>query len=1185
MEDFDDDFGELYADVEVHGTSAADDVPDFARLYIEPEEDDGSDDTRSQDAKLREDFVSDAMKVDAECGESTHSGGQVSESNDDKEANDDYIGSDSEDDLNILLNDEDCPRFPVGAVWNEGVVRGVGYDEDDSDEAVGLTEGSNLVRNGKCGDQLADGAELVSSNGLEVHTRSGLKGGYKSQFFHHKYVRRGSALVNNMKVNKSMGLVSYPSPYTKGGRNGNSSIQKQLSSSSRIAHVCAAANPMVVQCGYQSYLPWHWSIFDVNIDTLEEKPWRTLGVDITDYFNFGFDENSWKNYCASLEQLWEASTQTGSAVNGSSKINLDATREQTEQSVSGSLPSLSMPKGRAIQVEESMFERQPSMDIRRPRFRDSDVVIQIKVLESSDGYSGSGNSNVQELCEVGEFGAGNNVNIPSSLSKHDNEVSQELLEDVKNSEDSSTEERKDPVSGVGKKEHQDQMEKRSEDSAEASEDELKAEEACTTDQCLIESQLSFGDHDLSLTSYSDSGSENSVHADNEIRHNQRRQLEKSATDLKESASSDRKILKNSNFNRKPENMDYYSRKSGPIRREWRPLNHSHDPHSKLHKFSKKYDAFSKPVSDARELSLLDTEFLNYRRKNVQLQDYGGHKRRDVSCCGETEQSYHYDDEKVVDDMAHAVHARSWYGEDHDSFREHTNRDFRRDWDERDCLFEHRTVKKDHDDCEQGWYHADGGYSAGELSPLSYRESRKFMSRRCSSPARERNIQRRRKHEKPYLRDRNSDKDNWFDECGLDFIDKSYTTSIEREVELLDSKYEHQFIERKRSVRKARHHFRPSLELNSLWSGRIEDKCQEYACHQTSNLPYCRQFYPDSQKNYVYQTGVSESIRGHERHRPARDGRGSDWYRKNIDASNDGDFMIYPSKGCELGSRRYSSPSEVLDWIEDDVILRHHDTFHADEEALSYEETSWHKGTRARYESLHDEMEIDDIQFQHDYLHMPRRDSDNYVKRGYKITCSDKRGQAKCWNTIDFVKGDGKFHGRSSRTRSLMCSGRIENLGQGISKKRTTSMGLYKSHNEKAPEFESSHSGRKRLHSIPDKEHKSLEAEEGQMVTEEPCVVPSMNKRDLSEGEALTGCEKKRMPPNENNSELDSNIGGFDNQRLLATLAKMEKRRERFKEPIALKKEEKSMKPDDNLVVGTDETKHLRPLRKRRWGGN
>lgn len=41
-------------------------------------------------------------------------------------------------------------------------------------------------------------------------------------------------------------------------------------------------------------------IFDVNIDTFMEKPWNVPGVDITDYFNFGFNESTWKLYCASL---------------------------------------------------------------------------------------------------------------------------------------------------------------------------------------------------------------------------------------------------------------------------------------------------------------------------------------------------------------------------------------------------------------------------------------------------------------------------------------------------------------------------------------------------------------------------------------------------------------------------------------------------------------------------------------------------------------------------------------------------------------------------------------------------------------------------------------------------------------------------------------------------------------------
>lgn len=35
----------------------------------------------------------------------------------------------------------------------------------------------------------------------------------------------------------------------------------------------------------------------IDLDELTEFPWRKPGTDITDYFNYGFDENSWRIYC------------------------------------------------------------------------------------------------------------------------------------------------------------------------------------------------------------------------------------------------------------------------------------------------------------------------------------------------------------------------------------------------------------------------------------------------------------------------------------------------------------------------------------------------------------------------------------------------------------------------------------------------------------------------------------------------------------------------------------------------------------------------------------------------------------------------------------------------------------------------------------------------------------------------
>lgn len=39
------------------------------------------------------------------------------------------------------------------------------------------------------------------------------------------------------------------------------------------------------------------SIFEFDMDALAEKPWRRPGSDISDWFNYGFDEISWEAYC------------------------------------------------------------------------------------------------------------------------------------------------------------------------------------------------------------------------------------------------------------------------------------------------------------------------------------------------------------------------------------------------------------------------------------------------------------------------------------------------------------------------------------------------------------------------------------------------------------------------------------------------------------------------------------------------------------------------------------------------------------------------------------------------------------------------------------------------------------------------------------------------------------------------
>ncbi|KAL9223910.1 hypothetical protein vseg_000003 [Gypsophila vaccaria] len=175
--------------------------------------------------------------------------------------------------------------------------------------------------------------------------------------------------------------------------------------------------------GLDFTLPSHKTIFDIDFDNFEEKPWKYPGVDVSDFFNFSLNEDSWKDYCKQLEQLRLESTMqskirvyesgraeqefdpdlppelaAAAAINESSVENADATKAVggLGDPVKGATRSRPLvPTGRAIQVETGSGERLPSADTRPPRVRDSDAVIEIVLQGSVDDES------------AGNFGAAN----------------------------------------------------------------------------------------------------------------------------------------------------------------------------------------------------------------------------------------------------------------------------------------------------------------------------------------------------------------------------------------------------------------------------------------------------------------------------------------------------------------------------------------------------------------------------------------------------------------------------------------------------------------------------------------------------------------------------------------------------------------------------------------------------------
>lgn len=112
-------------------------------------------------------------------------------------------------------------------------------------------------------------------------------------------------------------------------------------------------------------------------------------------------------------------------------------------------------------------------------------------------------------------------------------------------------------------------------------------------------------------------------------------------------------------------------------------------------------------------------------------------------------------------------------------------------------------------------------------------------------------------------------------------------------------------------------------------------------------------------------------------------------------------------------------------------------------------------------------------------------------------------------------------------------------------------------------------------------NEALDIEEGQIIPEEMNNDHSITIKHASESIAPKINLKRRLGANGNKA-----VAEYNNQQILKTLAKMEKRQERFKEPIILKKElDKIPKPQADPMDETAETMQQRPARKRRWNGS
>eukprot|EP01126_Amoeba_proteus_P024055 TRINITY_DN2417_c0_g1_i7.p1 TRINITY_DN2417_c0_g1~~TRINITY_DN2417_c0_g1_i7.p1 ORF type:complete len:312 (-),score=56.06 TRINITY_DN2417_c0_g1_i7:353-1288(-) len=138
------------------------------------------------------------------------------------------------------------------------------------------------------------------------------------------------------------------------------------------------------------------SILELDIDTLEDKPWRKPGADITDYFNYGFNEDTWREY-------WKRTTQMRLESQMHGKISVYDGRD---------LPHTRRPQTDNQNV--STVSQFRSRKTQRPR--EDDTIISLVGDHDLDGDGGSMGSSV-----VGTGGGGSSGGVMdhvADLSRH-----------------------------------------------------------------------------------------------------------------------------------------------------------------------------------------------------------------------------------------------------------------------------------------------------------------------------------------------------------------------------------------------------------------------------------------------------------------------------------------------------------------------------------------------------------------------------------------------------------------------------------------------------------------------------------------------------------------------------------------------------------------------------------------------
>lgn len=837
------------------------------------------------------------------------------------------------------------------------------------------------------------------------------------------------------------------------------------------------------------------------------------------------------------------------------------------------------------------------MDIRRPLDRDSDVVIQINVQDSKEDSSGSvkeelghTDSSEQGAYENGDFSMDNDIDGLSFGSFSEDELTRESLDGHDEGLDTPASKRcslqkhtPDEVSlcdseGAAK-------------TLETSKNMKKevGRSTCDTAPTLLGEGLSRDEwNQCSLrSSYSGSDCEafNGSYINAEKNYNYvKRPSPNSSTEIQKSLTSD--YYHSKDFRSQGVKLKHGYCKYSPKCRSPFQENSKHHSRSPFGMSGSK-----KHLNDEEPISVSETERLynvyhsahDHSKQEEKPDAFNYNHGEDFSYYKGTEFSSNYDGEKFPDYHSEARYKKYPRRKGQQRFNVATNRFVHRNSDEGEYLLDDEMMARD-------WDHYESRLAVDSMHPLTCQESRQLNLNNIENErdARWKRIGGELKFRKG-MRNNNDFPHERKHTYGP--LQQNYKRSGPYNVRGVNNfihKHEGHLPYTRRETKSPGRSKRKYMgDEDVFWISRDHRSFSSHSYIEAHTADSIRRHGTKSPRNDIYERNGRRGR--YKRQIWTERSRDSDLDGSYTEAFDTGGNVNDPNDRVYSGRRRYHWQSQLLHWTEDENIFRHRNyKFHA-ETTFSCKRTPWHERFDADHRTDHVRNLIDDMQV--DQLNnklISEGDSGNQCERSSNMSHNGnhKRTLLRCGDSVDshLVYGEGKSLGRFSAAGSVMYNGRHDNIDWNFvdveqsmfMEFNGTGINMVEQHEN--PEIEISQNDENWL---DPPQNETLDIEEGQILTDE--INEDAMENNICVSDNVAQISDVKGLHNENATNTNMTDEGYKNPRILEVIAKMEKRRERFKEPITLK--DKISKPLVNLVDEISGTKQQRPARKRRWGGH